>query len=361
MRLFQNSAVYPSYRQTFDRLAAGKRTFKDRLNVFLADRFGATHFLLPVLSGDDSAFFTNGDDELLQRLWADERGLKRNVSLQDILLAQIEEHRAEVFYNLDPVRFGTSFVKRLPGCVRGSVAWRAAPGDVRLFGYDLVVCNFPSILASYRAQGLKVGFLSPAYDPVMASYARSSERDLDVVFVGTYSRHHRRRAATLETIASMSDVRTVFYLDQSRVTRLAESAWGHLLPLGGYRRPLAVRNIAKHPVFGLDLYQVLGRAKIVLNGAVDMAGSDRGNMRCFESLGCGALLLSDAGTYPEGFLAGENMMTYDDAGQVTEVVRRLLADEQELRRVSGNGQNMITTQFSKNSQWKRFRDLVADI
>ena len=45
-------------------------------------------------------------------------GLSTRVSLGDILLAQVESHRAEVFYNLDPVRYGSDFVRRLPGCVR---------------------------------------------------------------------------------------------------------------------------------------------------------------------------------------------------------------------------------------------------
>ena len=56
--------------------------------------------------GDQNAFFTNGDDHILQERWAEENGLRRGLDLEDILLAQIESHRAEVFYNLDPMRYG---------------------------------------------------------------------------------------------------------------------------------------------------------------------------------------------------------------------------------------------------------------
>ena len=48
----------------------------------------------------------------------------------------------------------------------------------------------------------------------------------------------------------------------------------------------------------------------MLNGAIDMAGPDRGNMRCFEAMGCGALLVSDVGNYPVGMEAGVTMETY---------------------------------------------------
>ena len=64
-------------------------------------------------------------------------------------------------------------------------------------------------------------------------------------------------------------------------------------------------------MFGQQLYELIGSSKIVLNGAIDMAGMDRGNMRCFEAMGCGALLVSDAGKYPEGMDQGETISTYE--------------------------------------------------
>ena len=152
--IFQNSALYPNYLPRLNGLAGAARTFAERRHIFLADRFGAPHFLKPVLDGDAQAFFTNGDDEILQRMWAREHGLPADCSLEDILLAQIEEHRPEVFYNLDPMRYQSGFVRRLPTSVRRAVAWRAAPSPGADFSaYDCVVCNFPGILQSHRALG----------------------------------------------------------------------------------------------------------------------------------------------------------------------------------------------------------------
>jgi hypothetical protein len=112
MRLFQNSGLYPSYLLRLNRLAANAVSFAERRAVFLNDRFGALHFLQPVLDGAPEAFFTNGDDEILQRRWALEQGVPGKPTLEAILLAQIEHHRTEVFYNLDPVRYPSSFVQK---------------------------------------------------------------------------------------------------------------------------------------------------------------------------------------------------------------------------------------------------------
>src|SRR5439155_1389984 len=75
MRLFQNSGLYSSYLHHLNSLAADATTFEERRRIFLNDRFGALHFLQPVLAGEPDAFFTNGDDALLQNYWASENGM----------------------------------------------------------------------------------------------------------------------------------------------------------------------------------------------------------------------------------------------------------------------------------------------
>ena len=150
MRLFQNSGIHSSYLQRLNQSSPRGSGFAARRRQLLDDRFGALHFLKPVLDGDCEAFFTNGDDRILQQAWAREHGV-RGGNLADILLAQIEDHRTEIFYNTDPTRYDSSFVRRLPGCVRKTICWRAIPSDsVDLSAYGMVVCNFDSILECWR-------------------------------------------------------------------------------------------------------------------------------------------------------------------------------------------------------------------
>ncbi|MEN3349114.1 MAG: hypothetical protein V7632_2749 [Bradyrhizobium sp.] len=362
MRLFQNSGLYPSYLPRLNQLAANATRFEARRDVFLHDRFGAAHFLKPVLDGSPDAFFTNGDDEVLQRQWARAQGMSGTPTLETILLAQIEHHRTEVFYNLDPVRYPSAFVAKLPGCVKTTLAWRAAPsGNADLNAYGAVLGNFPSILESWRSKGCRAETFFPAVDPVMDEYGQG-ERPIDVAFVGGYTRHHGARGRTLEQVADLSARhKIVFCLDASRLTRLSESAIGRLLPLGKHRRPDAIAGIARPPVFGRDLYALFGSAKIVLNGAIDMAGDDRGNMRCFEAMGCGALLVSDAGKYPEGMEDGVTMRTYQTPEQATEAIVQCLRDWPQSEGIAASGKRRLQQVYGKSLQWAHFVDLVARI
>jgi hypothetical protein len=362
MRLFQNSGLYPSYLRRFNEMASGAESFDDRLRMFLNDRFGALHFLQPVLDRSPDAFFTNGDDEALQKLWALENGMRTSARLEDILIAQIEHHRTEVFYNLDPIRYGNAFLRKLPGCVKKTVCWRAAPsGNADLSAYDVLISNFPSILEVWRKKGCRVALFLPAIDPVMDEYGLG-ERPIDVLFVGGYSRHHSRRAKILERIADLAATRkVVFCLDPSRLTRLAEGPAGFLPPLRKHRRPLAISRIAKAPAFGRRLYELIGQSKIVLNCAIDMAGEERGNMRCFEAMGCGALLVSDEGRYPEGMQPDATIAVYGSSEQAADLINKRLADNPGSSQMALRGRQRISSLYSKSLQWQRFIDLAGQL
>jgi hypothetical protein len=355
MRVFQNNGLSRGFR--VHRADPPYQSFAAGRVQFLNTRFAASHILLSVLSESPDAFYTNGDDERLQALWASEHGLKTD-RLEQILLAQIEHHRTEVFYNLDPMRFGSAFVRKLPGSVKKTICWRAAPsGSVDLTGYDLVVCNFPSILEDWRRKGCNVAYFFPAHDPVMDVYAGSRRDDVDLIFIGGFSRHHANRSAALRAAASVPGIRARFHLEDSRLTRLA-NALPFVPGLDSYRHPAEIRAIRSGPLYGRDLYAALAGARIVFNGAVDMAGEDRGNMRCFETAGCGAVLLTDSGRYPEGFVDGETMVTYSSAGQIPQLIERLVADVSRANSIAQAGCAMVRDRYSKERQWAKFRELA---
>ncbi|SFI49319.1 glycosyltransferase [Bradyrhizobium sp. Gha] len=356
MRIFQNNGLSRGFRSY--RTRPRRNTFRQQILDFLGTRFAALHILSPVLDGDARAFYTNGDDQRLQTAWAVEQGLQTS-NLTKILLAQIEHHNTEVFYNLDPMLYASDFVKRLPGCVRHTICWRAAPsGNVDLSEYDLVVCNFPSILQDWERKGCRVAYFAPAYDPSMSEYAGRTTKPLDLIFAGGFSRHHIARSAILGVAAGLQGVQSSFHLEQGRLTRVA-NAFPFIPLLSNFAYPRQVAERALKPLYGREMYSAFASAKIVLNGAVDMAGADRGNMRCFEATGCGSVLLTDAGNYPEGFVDGETMLTYSAPSEIASLVHRLLADPSWASSIGEAGHRMVKSLYSKARQWNRFKELVG--
>ena len=356
-RVFQNFDVYPGYlKQIHSRIRIDEKDFIWK--ALLDDRFLALHMLKPILYGIDG-MFSIAHDKRSQRSWAKAAGLKLTATYEEILLTQIEESRADVFYNLDPLRFGSDFLKRLPSEIKFTIAWRAAPSGKADFGaYDRIVCNFESILQSYRDMGWQTGWFYPAMDPVMKEY-RKDDRSTDILFVGTYSQYHQNRAKVIEALAKLRNKFNIrLHLQLSRLSRIANSSFGNIPPFRRYRLPHSVSTCVQDPVYGRDLYAALGNTKIVINGAIDMAGSDRGNMRCWEAMGSEALLLTDAGNYPLHMKDGKTMVTYNSIQDMVDKITWFLENSEERKFIAESGAKMLQKNYNKDQQWKDFVNLL---
>jgi spore maturation protein CgeB len=135
---------------------------------------------------------------------------------------------------------------------------------------------------------------------------------------------------------------------------------GYLAPVGKYRRPRNIRVVSHEPVFGRDLYARISKSKIVLNGAGDAECEDRGNMRCFESMGCRGLLLSDEGVYPAGMVGGQTLVTYQTPADLVVKLRELLQASEVMLGIAQAGHEMVTREYSKQVQWSAFKTLVSN-
>jgi spore maturation protein CgeB len=134
---------------------------------------------------------------------------------------------------------------------------------------------------------------------------------------------------------------------------------GYLAPVGKYRRPRNIRAVSREPVYGRDLYALISKARIVLNGTIDMSGEDRGNMRCFEAMGCRALMVSDSGRYPDGMESGVTMKTYDNCADAVSIIKASLDDYDHAHHIVTNAYNMTRNLYSKAAQWTEFQKLVS--
>lgn len=363
MHVFQNSGITRLFKDFLYLTTKPDHSYAAQLKHFMDTGYQAVHILHP--DSESKLTFTNGDDERLQRAWARENGLSGREGLEEILLAQIESSGADVFYNLDPVRFDDRFLKRLPGNVRSSVYWRAAPSSHdRFSAYDALVCNFPRLINHRLKQGRYAGWLAPAVSSQMSRFSRPLDaRSIDVCFVGGYSQHHQNRANMVHELAALKgDFAVSIHLAVSRKVKIATALSRVPFSRLSLALPRKLENAAEGPIFGNELHSLIGKSKVVVNGAVDMIGDERGNMRCFEATGCGALLLSDNGSYPPGFVNGETMVTYSSQDSIAKLLTRLLRQwNEKSAEIAESGSAMVHSHYSKKSQWGQFSKVLGGI
>jgi hypothetical protein len=361
LKILQNIYLYPEHVSRLNKLAGQAASFNQRIEIFKTNGLNGTHILEPSVSQGHTTFLTTTADPATQRQWAVEHGLPPETDPYEILAAQIAWFKPDVFYTHGTGYFPESVLKKLLALCQTNVCWKGPP-DVsgNLQPFKLLVNNFPSSLPQYQAMAnIKTGYHTPSFDHAMEPHCFNIDRPVDIIFAGSYSRRHRRRAEIIEALSTLPDnISVAFHLSFDRLSQLANSPFGILPGLRSRRANRKIRQSTQPPVFGTDMYHAFSRAKIVINCAIDVAGEDRGNIRCFEAMGCGALLVSDAGNYPPKMENGVNMLTYTSVEQLIAIVTSILADEPRRAALARNGLDLLRGYYSKEAVWNRFNELL---
>ena len=145
-------------------------------------------------------------------------------------------------------------------------------------------------------------------------------KPLDVLFVGS------------------CDLRRIFLLEAIRDhIAVRGNRWQRNAPL--ISAPLNAR-IDDRPVWGQELHDLLGRAKIVLNiTRTDFYGAETGvNLRIFEALAAGCFLLTDhCDEIAELFSVGDELETFRSSEELADKVRYYLTHKAERERIARAG------------------------
>ena len=78
-------------------------------------------------------------------------------------------------------------------------------------------------------------------------------------------------------------------------------------------------------------------------------------------MGCGALLVSDVGWYPDGMLVGKNISSYSSAAEAEELIEHVLDNCDGYSDMEKSGQSMVCSTYSKERQYNKLIRLVKAV
>jgi spore maturation protein CgeB len=325
-------------------------SYAEQLEALLARSFGTSDaYTLHLRERGHEAWDVIVNCEPLQLRWAEENGHAhlaravrsirrgparagaRALALRRVLALQIRHLAPDTVYVQDmhwATRADLMLFKRRGRRLVGQIA-SAAPSVNRLTQYDLVLTSFPHFVERFRALGIDTRFFPIAFDERVVERLRArgidsepaSERPYAVSFVGALTpASHGRGTALLEQACRELNV----------------DVWGYgasALPPGS---PIRARYHGE--AWGLDMYAVLARSRIVINRHIDAAEGHANNMRLFEATGAGALLVTDRGSnLAEYFDPGREVVVYDDGRDLVDQLRHYVANPAEAVAIADAG------------------------
>jgi spore maturation protein CgeB len=263
----------------------------------------------------------------------------------EILAAQIEEARPDVLYNHAIWALDKNFLERVRPFVKVVVGQHASPlpANVPYQSYDLILSSLPNLVNHFRRQGVESRYFRLGFDPTFLNRLRCSANAYSVVHVGSYGSFHKERNKLLEEVASQ--VRVDF--------------WG-----------FGVQSLSRHsPIvsgyhgeaWGIDKLSILYNSQIALTKHItSVAGRYANNMTLYEATGVGTLLITDAKENLEDlFQVGKEVVAYHDARECVELVKYYLEHEDERIAIAKSGQRRTLQEHSYENRMRELVEIVG--
>jgi spore maturation protein CgeB len=108
----------------------------------------------------------------------------------------------------------------------------------------------------------------------------------------------------------------------------------------------------------MDLYETIARSKIVINAFTKFNGHYKDNMRNYESIGCGALLIGEDGVYPEHFVPNTDFYTYRSPDELIEKIENVLSMPDQGLEMAIKTREKLKQIYSKENQWISFVNTI---
>lgn len=310
------------------------------------------------------------NDRLLQRKWCLEHGVRRRIDAE-ILSEQVKYYKPEVLWieNLGFVdEAWLAGARSQVKSIRLIVGYHCSPINSAiknsLGGVDIIVTCTPGLRTLFESSGKNAFLVYHGFDTGISSSHNSSiiGDKTDLVFSGsltTGDNFHQDRIRLIEEILDRGiDLKLYVNLESSTRTRAKQALYFantilnrvglsvmadkiRILEHGrtkidNYSNTLL--NKALPPLFGIDMYKLFQKSKIVLNYHIGVAGNYAGNMRMFEVTGIGSCLLTDnKKNISDLFIPGEEVVVYDNPEDCISKIRWLLDHETERQKIAMAG------------------------
>ncbi len=265
--------------------------------------------------------------------------------VHEILAAQIEEVRPDVLYNHAIWALDKNFLCRVRPFVKLIVGQHASPlpANVPYDCYDLILSSLPNLVDHFRRQGVESRYFRLGFDPTVLNRLRHSANGYAVVHVGSYGSFHKERNKLLEEVACEVPV----------------DFWGFGVQSLSKHSP--IRSSYHGEAWGIDKLNILYNSRIALTKHItSVAGKHANNMTLYEATGAGTLLITDAKeNLNDLFDVGKEVIAYHNAQECVELVKYYLEHENERLAVAESGRRRTLRDHSYESRMREMVEIVG--
>jgi spore maturation protein CgeB len=268
--------------------------------------------------------------------------------LHSTIYEQVKSFRPDIVYVQDLNLIPPVLIKKIrefTNLVVGEIASPLPPWRL-IKSYDMVLSALQPIVEELNHKGVRAHWVPLGFD--LRNWedfkAKSSNRSIDVSFVGSISRLQKMTIPLMKRVSESVENFSVYGPRES----------GKALAEHG------MNDLYRGTAWGSQMFEIFARSKIVVNRHGEIAKGHATNMRMYESTGMGALLITDATkNLEELFRVNEEVVTYDDPDDAAERIVELLRNESEIQRIALQGQNRTHTEHTYTQRVQKMLEVFG--
>jgi hypothetical protein len=265
-------------------------------------------------------------------------------SFYKVIIWQVKFYSPDVVYIQDLNAFPPFLVRKIAKNCKVVYGEIASPPPPKNFfrNYDRIISALPPILDQVAEIGVSNSYLALGFDERFSWVSNETFRDIDVAFVGSITRLQPNTAPLLKAISLL--VPTLEIYGDIDVMILRENG------LEPYYRGQA---------WGLDMWKILSRSKIIINRHGSIAQNFAVNMRMFEATGSGALLVTeDMVNIGQLFSPNGEVVVYKSNLEAAKLIEYYLRNDSELEKIAISGQKKTLREHTYMKRIKRLIEIV---
>ena len=205
--------------------------------------------------------------------------------------------------------------------------------------YDMFITPCHKYIDRFYEAGKICEYIKLGFESTLLDSIDTSDRPIDVAFVGGFTVHHTKGTDLFNSLAAQGISMDLYGYAQESLSPQARKSF-------------------RGECFGIDMFKIYSKAKIVINRHTNVANSV-GNMRLYEATGMGACLLTDD---LKGldllFAPGKEVATYSSHQHCAERIRYYLEHEDERKQIALNGQRRTLSEHTYYHRMTKFADIA---
>lgn len=340
------------YPQFIEELPAPSGDYEEALREVLDLAFGTADFYsrnLNKLGFDAIDIIANHHH--LQETWHEEKGDALSASMLEILKEQVNYYNPDIVFCQDLSLLPPDFLrwmKRERGIKLMAQCSCPMPAEENVREFETIFTSFPHYVDAFRKLGVRAVYNPLAFESkVLDRFPNLQKRTYDVAFIGGVGTpsHWSYGMQVLEKIAK--EIPNAFF-------------WGYgydILPARSY-----VRGKHVGQAWGLSMYSILLKSKIVVNRHGEVALNYANNMKLYETTGCGALLLTDQkSNLHDIFRVGTECLAYSSAEDAVAKIHEMLADDAKREKIAAAGQQRTLADHTYQDRMKTVARIAMEM